>query len=53
MVATLKFLVADGPLCGFSILFFNFKVRTCHGDVISQPIPGKYVQHVNETHSTA
>jgi len=30
---------------------YLYQVRTCHGDVISQPIPGKYVQHVNETHS--
>lgn len=25
------------------------QVRTCHGDVISQPISGKYVHQVNES----
>lgn len=28
---------------------YLYQVRTCHGDVISQPISGKYVHQVNES----
>eukprot|EP00095_Tigriopus_kingsejongensis_P000679 maker-scaffold340_size202118-snap-gene-1.23 protein:Tk00679 transcript:maker-scaffold340_size202118-snap-gene-1.23-mRNA-1 annotation:"transmembrane protein 198" len=32
---------------------YLYQVRTCHGDVITQPIPSKYVQQVNESTYTA
>ncbi|TRY78762.1 hypothetical protein TCAL_09462 [Tigriopus californicus] len=32
---------------------YLYQVRTCHGDVITQPIPNKYVQQVNESTYTA
>jgi len=30
---------------------YLYQVRTCHGDVISQPISNKYVTQIDESHA--
>ena len=36
-------------LIGLTVSSFLLQVRTCHGDVISQPIANKYVTQIDES----